>query len=393
MTQLLRGIAPETLLAQVKNTMPYLFLSDTEEAPLGPLQKLRPSRVLREYGRDPGRPLDHFQYFELCLCAHYLTVATPVPTDVDNQIRLRLWPAHLPLELALRMAQLVVESRHWDMTRLSNRFVFGAAGSARERDALTAHAGEWFTVAAGAYCALKRYGSPEARELREALHSEIADEVRLEGEVFASLWKAGDGLGCLKASVNLAHNLGDLDRVMDMWELAVDDPLRLEFYKLGIAPFDSNGKLRQLGRHWTAGELYKAEIDGSSMALENHRHFALRRPRALRQRPEFRLPLGPFYDDWGRLIGRTLASPDGSPSEDCLEVSHALEQGWRRLPRTLSYGRALRSLRETFPDLPLGELERDRSAVAVLETPQNRFERRWNEEALRHLDEIPSRAR
>ena len=88
MAQLPRGISPDLLQSQVRNTMPYLF----EGAVVG----FPPADTLRAY--EPGQPLTHFEYFRLCLSSHYLSCATPVPTDVDNQIRLKLWPKALPVD-------------------------------------------------------------------------------------------------------------------------------------------------------------------------------------------------------------------------------------------------------------------------------------------------------
>jgi hypothetical protein len=394
MAYLPRGIAPELLVSQVSNTMPYLFDPEVEKTELG---RFPPSVVLRGY-RDSrvgeSEPLSHFEYFRLCLSCHYLTCATPVPTDVDNQIRHKLWPAQLPLEEALEMAQLALESRGWDFTQVSRRFTYGAEGT-WQKSVLIGHLGEWFTVSAGAYCALKQYDDPLAKAKRQELLDQIADEVRRHSEIFGSLWRAQDGLGCLKGSASIAHNFGDLDRVMDMWDLSVDDPLRLEFYKLAVSPFDSNRKLRYLGRLWVAGELYKSTVDGnsgSSMALENHRHFALRKPHCLRKSPEFLITTGPFFDDWGQRTARALATDDGAPSESTFEVVEALRNGWERLPKTVGYGRALRGMREVHPDLPLEGLHKVPALRAVLEMPQERFEKNWNDEALRLMDDIPSRA-
>src|SRR5688500_16620868 len=107
MAQLPRGIAPDLLLSQVRNTMPYLFAQ--EDAAVA----FPPAAVLRDFASRVDEPLSHFEYFRLCLSSHYLTCATPVPTDVDNQIRRKLWPAELPLETALEMAELVLASRSW----------------------------------------------------------------------------------------------------------------------------------------------------------------------------------------------------------------------------------------------------------------------------------------
>lgn len=389
MAHLPRGIAPELLLSQVKNTMPYLFEEAVTATPLG---KLPPALVLRHYAESEGTPLGHFEYFRLCVSSHFLSCATPVPTDVDNQIRQKLWPAKLPFDEALKMVGLVLEVRGWNLPVLSSRYVYGAAGTSWATQTLSGHVGEWFTVAAGAYCALNQYKEPLARERQGQLYAAIEDEVSRHSEVFGSLWKAQDGIGSLKAAATIAHNFGDLDRVMDMWALDVADPLRLRFYKLTATPFDPDKKLRYLGRLWTAGELYKSEITGSSMALENHRHFALRKPRCLRKSPDLLIPIGPFFDDWGQKVAQTIKGADGKPSEETLDVVEALKHGWERLPKTMGYGRALRGVTEVHPELRFEDLFKQRAARAVLEVPQAAFESKWNETALAELDDIPSRA-
>jgi hypothetical protein len=379
-----RGIAPDLLISQVKNTMPYLF---EKGAPAALLAFPAAQIVLETEKKDLGE-LSHFEYFSLCLSAHYLSCATPVPTDVDNQIRQKLWPQNLEGDVAVEMADRVLQSRHWDFTAVSTRWVTGAEGGDWQKQVLSGHLGEWFTVASGAYCALKRSKSGEALKKRQELFEAIADEVRRHSEIFGSLWKAGDGLSCLKASASIAHNFGDLDRVMDMWELDVADPLRLEFYKLGVKPFDSKGKLRYLGRLWVAGELYKSIIDQSAMALENHRHFALRKPKSLRRDPSFLIPTGPFFDDWGSAVAKGLSG------EELAEVTDALVQGWIRLPKTQGYGRGLRAILAAHPELSgsVSVFAKDYARKAVLEAPRERFEKLWSEEALRWMDEIPSRA-
>jgi len=383
MAKLPRGIAPELLQSQVKNTMPYLF-----DSPLGEelARRYPPARVLREYDGGPTESLTHFEYFRLCLSSHDLTVATPVPTDVDNQIRQKLWPKQLPLQTALQMADLVIESRGWDYALVTRRLAYGAAGTPSEREMLCGHHGEWFTVACGAYCAMGQYRDAEAQAKRAELFDQIAAEVQRHSEVFGALWRAGDGLGSLKAAAAIAHNMGDLDRVMDMWELDPGDPLRLGFYKLTSQPFDYNRKLRYLGRLWVAGELYKAIIDGSALALENHRHFALRKPKCLRRSPEFMIQTGPFFDDWGRKIARGLSS------DETMEVVEALQHGWERMPKTAGYGRGLRGFLEVRPELRTGDFMKGHPRRAVLDMTQEKFEKRWADEALRLMDDIPSRA-
>ncbi len=365
--------------------MPY-FRAEAER-PGSRLSGFEPTRIVQDFNAQVDRPLSHLEYFKLCLSAHYLTCATPVPTDVDNQIRKKLWPLALPLETALEMAAWVIESRHWDFTVVTARFACGAGEWAREP--VHGHLGEWFTVAAGAYGGLGQYkGEASAREMRDRLRSEIAEEVSRHAEIFASLWRAGDGLGCLKASAALAHNFGDLDRVIDMWQLDAGDPLRLGYYKLAMTPYDSERKLRYLGRLWAAGELYKSTIDGSSMALENHRHYALRKPRSLRQRPERMITTGPFFDDWGTRLAEELRRDEPALEE----VVETLKDGWDRQPKTFGYGRALKGISEVFPKIITKDLARRAELEAVFRTSRDRFESRWASAALALLDDIPSRA-
>lgn len=364
--------------------MPYLFEAESES-----LASFPPAATVLAFV--PGAELSHFEYFRLCLSCHYLTCATPVPTDVDLQIRQKLWPAGLPLVTALEMGALVLASRDWDFTLVSSRVSRGAAGTEWEKAPLHGHFGEWFTVAAGAYGALGKYRANEAKTLRAAVFDAIVAEAERHANVFASVWRAKDGLGVLRASASIAHNFGDLDRVMDMWALPIEDPLRLRHYGLSTSPFDPDGKLRLGGRLWTAGELYKSEIGGSSMALENHRHFALRKPRALRTRPSLRVPLGPFFDDWGAEVARRL---EGEALED---VVVALADGWGRLDRTVAYGRALREILEARAELRthprVAELQKNVRFKTVLRTTRESFEETWASAALALLEDIPSRAR
>ncbi len=386
-----RGIDPALLVSQVRNTMPYLFDPKTVETSLG---SFPPTQVLRASEGVGPVPLTHFEYFRLCVSSHYLTCGTPVPTDVDNQIRQKLWPQGLPLDVALEMAAFVLQSRKWDFTQVTSRFIHGARSTDWAEEALSGHLGEWFTLSSGAYCALARHYAKDARarERRDELYTAIADETNRHSEIFGSLWRAKNGLGCLKASSSIAHNFGDLDRVMDMWELPVTDPLRIGFYKLGAQAFDADRKLRYLGRLWVAGELYKSPIGGSSMALENHRHYALRKPRSLRRSPAFLVPTGPFFDDWGRQVARGLATSEGKPSEETLEVLEILRNGWERQPRTLGYGRGLKGMLEIHPELAGQPWTQDPARVQLLKTTEERFAKNWADEALKLMDEIPARA-
>jgi hypothetical protein len=316
-----RGLDPAILLSHVENTMPFLF---TEKKPLTPYTQ----RVLKF---SPGIRPSHLDYFALCLCAHYSSVATFVPTDVDNQIRKNLWDQPLPEGTTEAMAELTLASLSWDFRPVTNRFQ--EAGG----EYVAGHQGEWFSVAVGAYAAHREKNPSLARAVAAA----IEKEVKREAEVFLQLRRQKDGVGLLKASTILAHNLGDLDRVINQWELSDNDALRNSVYKLGHAPKLSFGPLQT--ELLDAGHLNKA-----FMASENHRHYPLRKPKALRRAINMIVPTGPFFDAWGETISRhPLLTP-----EEVAEVVEALLEGFARLssPKIPLYGyaRAIGAIQRSF---------------------------------------------
>jgi hypothetical protein len=303
-----RGIDPPKLLELVKNTMPFLF---TEKKPVAPYTQI--------FLSDPPKKFSHLEYFSLCLSAHYTTVASFVPTDVDNQIRKHLWDQKLPVETLRAMAELTLRSLGWDFRPVTTRY------QEAEGKYVSGHQGEWFSVAVGAYAATREALPELAREIRER----ILAEVKQEAHLFADLKKAKDGVGCLRACTLLAHNLGDLDRVIDQWELPAVDPLRQAAYKLGHEKHPAFGPLQE--NLLEAGALNKA-----FMASENHRHYPLRKVKALRASADYFLPVGPFFFDWGKKIGDSLEDRDVS------ETAEALLDGFNRLssPKVPLYGYA-----------------------------------------------------
>src|SRR5688572_1175103 len=80
-----RGISPATLIDQVRNTAPFVFDALWESVAATPTHRYL--EIIRSKHSMPS----HESYFELCLAAHHTTVATFVPTDVDSQIRFKLW--------------------------------------------------------------------------------------------------------------------------------------------------------------------------------------------------------------------------------------------------------------------------------------------------------------
>ncbi|HEY8280410.1 MAG TPA: hypothetical protein VIH99_12350 [Bdellovibrionota bacterium] len=368
-----RGISPDILLQHVENTAPWLVKN---RSPLTPYTTV----VLEAFDRlKSGKlTLSHFDYFSLCLSAHYSTVATFVPTDVDNQIRKHLWHPELPADVSTKMAEHALASLAWDFRPVTKRYRELAG------EYVCGHQGEWFSVAVGAYSAHRdRKPGLAAEVLRR-----IVEEARTEALLFLNLKKAKEGVGLLEACTAIAHNLGDLDRVIDKWELPEGDALRKAAYKLGHERNSAFGPLQE--NLLEAGALNKA-----FMASENHRHYPLRKPKCLRRSIDFLLPLGPFFDSWGEVVARSKELTN----EEKAEVAQALLDGFTKLssPKVPLYGyaRALRGLQQNFPGGPANLLNylpaRDGKTLSKGLIPElNRMDERafsqnWAKRALQFL--------
>src|SRR5262245_33967674 len=99
-------VGPRTLVGLVRNAAPFLFdgshpesarlprtsgarLSEHAFHPLGWWSVLVNADLLSARA-DPS-PAERTDYLALCLAAHFASVATYVPTDVDTKIRHALW--------------------------------------------------------------------------------------------------------------------------------------------------------------------------------------------------------------------------------------------------------------------------------------------------------------
>jgi hypothetical protein len=348
------SIAPESLHAQVRSAAPFLF-----EGPEPAGAALRYLSVLRAYA---GARLDALRYYELCLCAHWATAGSFVPTDVDNGIRWKHWQ-EAPLDRVEAQTRLVLESLAWDYAPVTGRRI--GAGPQR----LSTHEGTWFSVAVGAYAACRGPLPRLADEVLDAMRSEAEREARIFSEIAAS----GDGVATMKACALIAHNFGDLDRVADQWELPGDAPLRAALYDAAKPGSRLFGGL--LG--------WAGDINRRFLGADNHRHYALRAPRGLRRSADLLVPVGPFFDDWGRAVARHPALS----REDVAEAARALIDGWIRLHEPVGYARALAGILEAFPGgrSGLGRLlpGADRrklesgSLKTAMDVPQPRFEAQW----------------
>ena len=97
-------IGPETLIAQVRSTAPFL---ESRPGEPGRLTELGHSpdgflRILANWENILRPGLNHDEqlqdYFAFCLACHHATVATFVPTDVDTKIRGIVWRESRDLE-------------------------------------------------------------------------------------------------------------------------------------------------------------------------------------------------------------------------------------------------------------------------------------------------------
>jgi hypothetical protein len=281
------SIAPRVLFEQVRNAAGWVL-----DGPVSPETSFRAAladveATERAYkGSDASLP-----YFRALLAAHFCTVATFVPTDVDARIRHHVF-VELDAEALAAACEVIDEAARWDVNLVSARVVRGISG----------HDGEWFSVRDGA---LGRALSIGAGDLAARLETAIDDELAREHAALVDLAR-GDPLDLLRVVTTVAHNLGDLSRVVDAWpNHPTHAVLRAKYTRLG------HDKSERYGDAFVrAGALNK-----SVMADENHRFLALRKPRGLRRSRDLLLPIGPFFDDWGKTIAKSSALEEKERAE------------------------------------------------------------------------------
>ncbi|MFN0009485.1 MAG: hypothetical protein ACKVXR_16425, partial [Planctomycetota bacterium] len=192
-------IGPRTLVAGVENAAPFLFdgtpesrpgrLVELGHAPLGWLSILRGAERL---GASPDpTPADRTDYFALCLAAHFASVATYVPTDVDSKIRGALWGDQSDLQELERMRDLALQLRHWDLRGVSARIV-----DVEGLGPVSGHDGERLSVLCGGMLA-------GAAGLEDEIDAELAREARAFDQVAR---QPGRELDLLRLAAVLTHN-------------------------------------------------------------------------------------------------------------------------------------------------------------------------------------------
>ncbi len=307
------AILPSLLLSQVQSTAAWA-LTDERAGSHRAILENAPA-LDATYLKDPNA------YLRVLLAAHFTTVATFVPTDVDSRIRHHCWWELETEDALLEALAIVDEAAAWDPSLVSARVVQNGAG------AVAGHQGEWLSVWAGA---LGRALSLSATRARDHVVERIDTELAREERVFEAARKARDPKQILCASTVLAHNLGDLSRVVEAWPKTIDDQgLKARYMRLGHAGQGTFG---------LAGEINKPV-----MAPENDRFLQLRPARPLRKSRDLLLPIGPFFDAWGELIGKTPLLDEAERAE----VVAALVETHLQRPTQLGCLRALAGIERT----------------------------------------------
>lgn len=315
------GIAASLLVRQVKNTAAWLW--EDQPALVRPLTEVE--------GEDGPAPL------RALFIAHHATVATFVPTDVDARIRHHAWQSMAGSEEVAAALDLLDAIAREDVHAVSARVL-----DSRKHGAVSGHAGEWFSVRAGAALRAGQLGD-------EALLERVAGDVDAELERHEAIYAEakGNARRTLTMSTIIAHNLGDLSRVVMEWsKLPLLAPYRDRWLRLGHpdAPVPRPAFVQ-------AGALNKA-----MMAHENHRFLPLRKPRGLRVSRSLLLPIGPWLEDWGAMIATSPHLED----RDRAEVLEALLDVHARDPNQEGCLRAIAGLHRAtrggielyIPDLP-----------------------------------------
>ncbi len=331
------GIRSGALIDLVRNTAPFLFEGD--ENRFDPTTQAY-ARILRTAAGNPPDDSDLWGYFELCISAHFSTVGTFVPTDVDIAIREKLWSFVHSESSFDPMWRRTLELLGWDERLVSKRFV------EYRGERLSGHQGEWLTIAMGAYGTAKRIAASVLPTIREEIEKEILREETMLRDLRFQFLDSPDSItmkAYLAGVAAIAHNLGDLDRMFDAFGIEDTDVLKRRVYRLGHGDARAPKAL-----FLEAGRVYQALL-----ASENHRNFALRAPKALRKSALFLIPYGPFLDQWGALLVNEGLKAGNMDEREFREVVEALVLGWKKLnPVSIytsqGYARALAGIQSSL---------------------------------------------
>lgn len=321
------SIAPNILLSQIENTAPFLFKKEVDVT--RPKREYLEKIIFYKKNLKQLKSLSLSDYFYFCLCAHWSTAGSYVPTDVDSLIRQKLW-LHPSIDKHIeRMANITIDSWSWDYSPMTNRKSYN-----QSNEVMSTHEGTWLSVAIGAYCALKKKG---LKELTQNIQEVILKEIKKEEELMFELREKREHISFIQASPLIAHNFGDLDRVMIAWDMHESDNFCKSIFKLG----------HELNPNYSNILVYTGKVNKEFTSKENHRHMSLRKSRALRKSKDFLVPVAPFMDSWGK----TLALTDKINNEEKASIIAALFEGFKREQSAIGYARAYGQMNNLLNEL------------------------------------------
>lgn len=345
----LTGIAPNILLTHVINTAPFLFNGEIDTS--GKNRDYLAKLVFYKKNLNAFKNIDLTEYFNICMAAHWTTAGTFVPTDVDNQIRKGLWE-HSDIKKNIeRMAKITIDSWTWDYEQVTNRKSYNP----ERGQVMSTHEGTWLSVAIGGYNALFKNKLPE---LAEKVAEVILAEADKEEKLLLELREKRDHINFLRSTALMAHNFGDLDRVIDQWEMPEDDAFRKRIYKLGHRLNEAQNPIL----------VYAGQVNKAFLSVENHRHMSMRQPKCLRRSNKFLIPVGPFMDKWGRDLGESKLLTN----EEKGEIVCAFLEGFNRQDTALGYVRAFHGMMSVMPN-GLDSLEQSIPYDVMSELRNSRF--------------------
>lgn len=333
------NIDPDNLIGLVQNSVPYIFTKENQkEGSISEIFEKYPEKgwlyILNSYlledreGAEQTKAVKWYEYFLLCLSAHWGSVMTFVPTDVDNKIRIKLWNDTEKRTVVEKMVQAVLLVPKWDMTCVSRRTF-----SEVEFGNLSGHNGEYLTVLGGALGGCLNRGW---QDLADMIEKKIDEELIRENQIFKKLIALnGHEIDVLKVSAIITHNVGDLLRAVGMWTCEIS--LIIRYKKKIMMLMKKNGDGFYF---YEAGLIYK-----EFSVNDNGRHLALREPKFLRNSEEYLLPIGPFFEEWGEAIGRNPVLKES----DIISIINALLDAAERTPLQKGYTRALAGMNRTLP--------------------------------------------
>uniref|UniRef100_UPI003566DD9F hypothetical protein n=1 Tax=Halobacteriovorax sp. TaxID=2020862 RepID=UPI003566DD9F len=198
-------------------------------------------------------------------------------------------------------------------------------------EVMSTHEGTWLSVAIGAYCALIKHNE---QELAEEVANVILAEIKKEEMLLLQLREDRDHINFLRAAPLMAHNFGDLDRVMVQWNMNIEDPFCKKIFKLG----------HELNDAYDPILVFTGKVNKEFSSKENHRHMSMRQPRSLRKSSDFLIPVGPFMDQWGEDLGKSKKLS----MEEKAEIISAFFEGYKRQDQAFGYARAYGAMMRTF---------------------------------------------